>query len=138
MLINRRVSGVVSIGLAAALLGVAQASPASAVPIGKVRKGKATFYTSSGIGACGKWVDASTQSIVAVPRKWWTTANSTKDPLCRLNVVVTYKGHSVIVPVMDKCGGCGPNQLDLGRLAFAKLAAPSKGVIKGVKWKFVR
>ncbi|GAA2283106.1 RlpA-like double-psi beta-barrel domain-containing protein [Streptomyces atrovirens] len=138
MLMNRRVRGVVTIGLAAALLGVMEASPASAAPIGKVRQGKATFYTDRGTGACGKPVDAANQRIVAVSPKWWTAANPNKDPLCRLKVRVTYRGKSITVPVRDKCAGCGPHHIDLGRPAFAELAAPSKGVIKGVKWKFVR
>lgn len=135
---NWRARGVVTIGLAAALLGVAEASPASAAPMGKVRTGKATFYTDGGIGACGKPVNPADQRIVAVSPKWWTTANPNNDPICDLKVRVTYNGKSITVPVRDKCFGCAPNHIDLGRPAFAQLASPSKGVITGVKWKFVR
>ncbi|WP_329130732.1 cysteine/serine endopeptidase inhibitor [Streptomyces sp. NBC_00670] len=135
---SRRVRSVITIGMAAALLGVVEASPASAVPLGKVHHGKATFYTDAGTGACGKPLDAATQRIVAVAQKWWTTANPNRDPLCHTKVRVTYRGRSITVPVRDKCWGCAPNAIDLGAPAFAKLGNPAQGVLKGVKWKFVR
>ncbi|MGA5899220.1 cysteine/serine endopeptidase inhibitor [Streptomyces venetus] len=138
MPVSRRTQSVFAVTLAAAVLGVAQASPASAVPIGKVRQGKATYYNDAGTGACGKPLDASTQMLVAVSPKWWKAANPNNDPLCKVKVRLTFRGKTITVPVRDKCMECGPNHIDLSQPVFAKLADPSKGVIHKVKWKFVR
>ncbi|MGF0175752.1 cysteine/serine endopeptidase inhibitor [Streptomyces sp. Marseille-Q5077] len=138
MPVFRRTQSVLAMTMAAAVLGVAQASPASAVPIGKVRQGKATYYNDAGTGACGKPLDASTQMLVAVSPKYWKAANPNHDPLCKVKVRLTFRGKTITVPVRDKCMECGPNHIDLSQPAFAKLANPSKGVIHKVKWKFVR
>ncbi|MFF0066948.1 cysteine/serine endopeptidase inhibitor [Streptomyces sp. NPDC005279] len=138
MPVSRRTQSVLAVTLAAAVLGVAQASPASALPIGKVRQGKATYYNEAGTGACGEPLDAATQMLVAVSPKWWKAANPNNDPLCKVKVRLTFRGKTITVPVRDKCMECGPKHIDLSQPAFAKLANPSKGVIRKVTWKFVR
>jgi len=45
-------------------------------------------------------------------------------------------GTKITAMVVDQCPGCGPNHLDLFPDAFAKLADPSKGIIK-VSWEYV-
>ncbi|MFE7441594.1 cysteine/serine endopeptidase inhibitor [Streptomyces chartreusis] len=138
MQMKRRTRAVLSASLAAAVLGIANAAPASAVPFGKVKHGKATFYDNAGTGACGDPIDAASQMLVAVSPKYWKAANPNNDPLCNAKVRLTFRGKTITVPVVDKCMECGPKHIDLSKPAFEKLANPDKGVLHNVKWKFVR
>ena len=116
----------------------ADAAP-RAIPVGHRMTGSMTFYNDIGFGACGTAINASTQMLVAVSHTWWTTANPNNDPLCRgISVQVTYKGHTITVPVKDKCPSCDAKHIDLSQRAFQRLAPLSLGVVNGITWKFVR
>ncbi|MFB9903241.1 RlpA-like double-psi beta-barrel domain-containing protein [Allokutzneria oryzae] len=100
------------------------------------KSGEATYYALSGTGACGKKINASTQLLVAVSAKWFTTANPNKDPICKKRLKVTYGKKSITVPVRDKCPSCSKTHFDLSKAAFKKLAGTSAGRI-AIKWEFV-
>jgi len=136
--LRHRTREVLALSMAVALIGLVEASPASAVPFGEVRTGKATYYNDVGFGACGTPINAANQMLVAVPKRYWTTANPNNDPLCGAKVQVTWGGKKITVPVRDKCMGCGPSHIDLSQPAFAKFANINQGVLQQVKWKFVR
>src|SRR5688572_21357970 len=70
--LRQRTRAVLALSMAAALFGLVEASPASAVPIGNVKQGKATYYNDAAFGACGTQIDAANQMLVAVPKKYWT------------------------------------------------------------------
>lgn len=129
---------------AGALLGtmalfVLDAGPAYAsLPYGQPISGEMTWYNDSGYGACGTYIDAATQDLVAVPAAWWTAPNPNDDQLCQgVSVQVGYNGKTITVPVADKCPTCASDHIDLSAPAFAQLADPNLGVVSGITWMFV-
>jgi len=127
--------------LAALVLATVPSAGAAtrAIPFGHRMTGSMTFYNDAGFGACGTPINAGTQMLVAVSFRWWTTANPNNDPLCHhVSVQVTYKGHTITVPVKDKCPSCDATHIDLSQPAFKRLAPLSVGVVTGITWKFVR
>ncbi|CAM4079236.1 cysteine/serine endopeptidase inhibitor [Kibdelosporangium persicum] len=133
------------IGKALGVLAAAVALPLAVngtayadIPFNQPINGNATYYDNSGYGACGTWINAATEMLVAVPASYWTSPNPNNDPLCRgVSVQVTYNGRTITVPVKDKCPSCGSGHIDLSRPAFAQLADPNLGNIP-LTWKFVR
>ncbi|SMD27096.1 cysteine/serine endopeptidase inhibitor [Kibdelosporangium aridum] len=133
------------IGKALGVLAAAVALPLAVngtayadIPFDRPINGNATYYDNSGYGACGTWVNAATEMLVAVPASYWTSPNPNNDPLCKgVSVQVTYNGRTITVPVKDKCPSCGSGHIDLSRPAFAQLADPNLGNIP-LTWKFVR
>jgi len=124
---------------AAVALPMAMTGTASAdIPFDQPINGNATYYDNAGYGACGTWLDANTEMLVAVPASYWTTPNPNNDPVCTgVSVQVTYNGRTITVPVRDKCPSCASNHIDLSKPAFAQLADPNLGNIP-LTWKFVR
>ncbi|EDQ99406.1 riboflavine-aldehyde-forming enzyme, partial [Laccaria bicolor S238N-H82] len=55
---------------------------------------------------------------------------------CFNSIGVHYKGKYVQATVVDKCMGCGPNDIDLSPSAFSVLAPESKGRIP-VTWNYL-
>ena len=134
-----RLLGAAGLAVAAAGVAVVTASmSAEAVPFDRTVTGTATYYDDAGYGACGTPIDAATQSLVAVPASYWTTANPNVDPLCSgVWVQVTYHGTTVTVPVKDKCPSCDAGHLDLSKPVFQRFAPTDVGVLTGVTWRFV-
>jgi expansin (peptidoglycan-binding protein) len=108
------------------------------IPFNQPINGNATYYDNAGYGACGTWLDANTEMLVAVSASYWTTPNPNNDPICSgVSVQVTYNGRTITVPVRDKCPSCASGHIDLSRPAFAQLANTDLGNIP-LTWKFVR
>lgn len=133
------------IGKALGVLAAAVALPMTVtgtayadIPFDQPMNGNATYYDDQGYGACGTWLNAATEMLVAVPASYWTTPNPNNDPVCTgVSVQVTYNGRTITVPVRDKCPSCDSKHIDLSRPAFAQLADPNIGNIP-LTWKFVR
>jgi hypothetical protein len=121
-------------------LGSTSATAAS-IPFNVTQYGPATYYDNEGYGACGTWINAATEMLVAVPASYWTSANPNLDPLCSgVSVQVTYNGKTITVPVKDQCPSCEPNHIDLSQAAFAQFASADSNTTPGVlnvSWKFV-
>jgi expansin (peptidoglycan-binding protein) len=123
-----------AVALPLAMTGTAYAD----IPFNQPINGNATYYNDSGFGACGTWLNAATEMLVAVPASYWSTPNPNNDPLCTgVSVQVTYNGRTITVPVRDKCPSCDSAHIDLSQPAFARLADPNLGNIR-LTWKFVR
>ncbi|HYQ69493.1 cysteine/serine endopeptidase inhibitor [Actinophytocola sp.] len=123
-----------AVALPLAMTGTAYAD----IPFNQPVNGNATYYNDSGFGACGTWLNAATEMLVAVPASYWSTPNPNNDPLCTgVSVQVTYNGRTITVPVRDKCPSCDSAHIDLSQPAFARLADPNLGNIR-LTWKFVR
>lgn len=132
----KRLIGVLAASLLLSVFGVGVAY--ADIPIGQSMSGNMTYYTDSGYGACGTYIDASTEYLVAVSYTWWTTANPNNDPLCDgISVQVTYDGNTITVPVEDKCPSCDSTHIDLSEPAFAELAPLADGNVSGITWQFV-
>jgi expansin (peptidoglycan-binding protein) len=135
----KKMGKVLGVLAAAVVLPLTMAGTAYAdIPFDQPINGNATYYDNSGFGACGTWLDANSQMLVAVSASYWTTPNPNNDPLCTgVSVQVTYNGRTITVPVRDKCPSCGSGHIDLSKPAFAALADPNLGNIP-LTWKFVR
>lgn len=126
------------LGAAVALLLTVSGTASADIPFDQPISGNATYYDNAGYGACGTWLDANTEMLVAVSPSYWTTPNPNNDPICTgVSVQVTYNGRTITVPVRDKCASCGSGHIDLSKPAFARLADPNLGNIP-LTWKFVR
>ncbi|OAL02519.1 barwin-like endoglucanase [Phaeosphaeriaceae sp. SRC1lsM3a] len=118
-----------------------EASPApeaaddSATSSANSKRGDATFYggnTSGGMCSFTGYTIPSGIYGTALSDSNWANAQA-----CGQCVSVTGpSGNKITAMVVDQCPGCGTNHLDLYPDAFAKLADPSKGIIK-VDWDFV-
>ncbi|KAK3984176.1 RlpA-like double-psi beta-barrel-protein domain-containing protein-containing protein [Cladorrhinum sp. PSN332] len=100
--------------------------------------GQFTWY-NTGLGACGK-TNNDQQLVVALNRATFDpqtpNGNPNRNPLCGRRIRINYQGKSVDVTVVDRCPGCGPNDLDLSPAAFQRLAGLDKGRITGT-WNWI-
>ena len=56
--------------------------------------------------------------------------------VCGKSIVVTYKGKSISVPILDECATCDSSQIDLSIKAWKMLESNLKiGVLKNVQWR---
>eukprot|EP01132_Coremiostelium_polycephalum_P001349 gene1349-1704_t len=111
----------------------------NAIPFGTKFNGEASWFTDTGLGACGKPINANSEFLVAAPEGHWTTSNPNKDPICNnVYVKVTYNGKTITVPVKDQCPSqyCPTNKIDLSKAAFKSLADEDLGIIP-VTWEYV-
>ncbi|CAG8516056.1 5720_t:CDS:1, partial [Cetraspora pellucida] len=93
-------------------------------PVGQVNKGDITFY-DVGLGACGK-VNSNSDLICALSPQVFGTSpgnNPNKNPNCGRQLQVTCGSKSVVVTAVDRCAGCGPQDVDLSPSAFGRLLA---------------
>ncbi|GEQ69859.1 hypothetical protein JCM33374_g3534 [Metschnikowia sp. JCM 33374] len=111
-------------------------SPTSATGNG-VFAGHATYY-NPGMGACGM-VHTDSDYIVAVGdmlyEQYTPDGNPNHNTLCGAKLIAHYEGKSVEVTVVDRCGSCSPNDLDLSPVAFAQIANQGLGIIN-LTWEW--
>lgn len=106
---------------------------------GKEYMGEATHY-QPGLGSCGTKNDASEMVVAVSHSKYDAKANGQNpndNPYCGKKLKVSYQGKSIEVKVVDRCPGCGENDLDLSPTAFKKLAPLGKGRLNELKWKMM-
>ncbi|CAG8587246.1 3130_t:CDS:2 [Acaulospora morrowiae] len=99
--------------------------------------GDATFY-DVGLGACGI-TSQNTQFVCAIPQSQFDPSpngNPNLNPHCGRQVQVTRGSKSVVVTVVDRCVGCGFNDIDLSPTAFDQIADPAEGRVK-VSWCYI-
>jgi len=105
---------------------------------GGIHRGDITFY-QPGLGACGRFNSAS-DKIAAVSHtlfdQFTPGGNPNRNSLCGKRIQVTFGSRRVIVTMVDRCEGCGPNDIDLSPSAFARLDSLNAGRIRG-SWKFI-
>ncbi|KAK4460397.1 RlpA-like double-psi beta-barrel-protein domain-containing protein-containing protein [Cladorrhinum samala] len=100
--------------------------------------GQFTWYYT-GLGACGK-VNSDGQLVAALNRATFDpktpNGNPNRNTLCGRKIRLSYQGKSVDVTVVDRCAGCGPNDVDLSPAAFKRFAPLVKGRITG-SWRWI-
>ncbi|KAK2768702.1 hypothetical protein FQN54_000558 [Arachnomyces sp. PD_36] len=95
--------------------------------------GQATHYIA-GTGSCGRTHNGEVEDIVALSAA--TMGNlANNNPNCGREVTVTYNGKTARGKLWDKCGGCGPNDVDLSNHMYAQLAPLGTGRIN-VDWSW--
>jgi len=96
-------------------------------------------YYHAGLGACG-WRNTGTERVVAMSRlffnKYNVDANPNNNLLCGHWISVTYQGKTVEARIVDMCGRCAHNDIDLSQAAFKALAPLSVGMMQG-SWKMI-
>ncbi|MFI2432046.1 RlpA-like double-psi beta-barrel domain-containing protein [Streptomyces sp. NPDC018693] len=119
-------AGVLSVvAVTATVLGT---TPAAAWAPGTQHWGDATWYNpSAGVGACG-WRNGDNEMVAAVsPQVYGNYPNPNNSPVCGRKMVVfsdaagSWSKPAIVVTVVDRCAGCGPDDVDLSPAAFQKL-----------------
>ncbi|XP_050528476.1 papain inhibitor-like [Daktulosphaira vitifoliae] len=101
----------------------------------RVLYGDLTYY-DLGLTACGK-VYKNSDLVAAVAFGHFRSLNPNLDSICgRRARIYNNKGRSVVVKIVDKCGGCKWGDIDVSRAAFRKLEPLSVGRTR-VKWHYI-
>ncbi|KAF9526431.1 hypothetical protein CPB83DRAFT_857796 [Crepidotus variabilis] len=89
-----------------------------------------TFYVT-GLGACGGYNNPG-DAVVALNAQQWEGGK-----YCNAQITITVNGKSVGATIVDRCEGCGPNNLDLSAGLFSNWApaGPGGGTLDG-SWEF--
>ncbi|TNH30805.1 hypothetical protein FHG89_05680 [Micromonospora orduensis] len=102
------------------------ATPACAAPPtgSTVHKGKASFYDAGRSGGTCSFPGPPADGLyVALGASQYSGSAA-----CGSYLEVSGPKGTVQVMVMDQCGGCGPNKIDLSDEAFAKIADRAQGI----------
>ncbi|GAB7366774.1 hypothetical protein MBLNU230_g0728t1 [Neophaeotheca triangularis] len=139
------------IGLAVGLTTSSSSSSSSDLPLpssSDTFEGDLTYY-APGLGACGV-TSTSSERIVSVSHLLFDAAgsssstggNSNENPLCGRKLRATRfndaedEDRSVDLTVVDRCTGCGAEDLDTSLGAFELLAQESEGRVD-VRWAWL-
>ncbi|KAI9849295.1 MAG: hypothetical protein M1837_004754 [Sclerophora amabilis] len=98
-------------------------------------EGEITYWYPGGQNFCGGFNTAE-ERIVALPFGLMT-GEPHFDPLCGKTVKLTLGGKETMAKVVDKCGSCPGEDIDLSPVVFQELAELVQGRVPGVKWWFV-
>lgn len=98
---------------------------------GTTYSGDFTYY-DAGLGACGLTNDGTVDKVVALSKLMMGTQSNSGDgananPYCGKTITVKYNGKTTTAKVVDKCGDCTIDSIDLSKAAFADLADESLG-----------
>ncbi|MET9697966.1 RlpA-like double-psi beta-barrel domain-containing protein [Streptomyces sp. NPDC006529] len=120
--------------------GVSTTPPAPGKPVRPPKgnfTGMAGWFQPDGVaGACGERIGDDDMSV-ALDHRVFESGGHGRNAYCGLKVVVTYKGKSVTVRVVDAAPTTPKNGLDLTPRAFSALAPRDGGDIK-VTWHFAK
>jgi len=97
--------------------------------------GDATYYhVSAGLTACGTR-HSDSEMVAAIGFPYWTTPNPNLDPNCRKTAWVRdpTNGNTITVRIVDKCGSCDRNNIDLSPAAFQRFRPLGVGRFR-VEW----
>lgn len=97
--------------------------------------GDITYY-DTGLGACGWTNDGKTENVFALAHEMMGT-QSNGNPFCGRQAEISLNGKTVVGKLVDKCGGCEGQSIDLSHSLFDALAPESKGRISDVTWHFI-
>lgn len=91
-----------------ALFSLALAAPAT---VKRSQTGSMSFY-APGLGACGN-TNSDSELIAAVSASLFDS-----EDVCGKSITITGDAGTTTVTVVDRCPGCGPDDLDLSSTAF--------------------
>ncbi|KAK5688907.1 hypothetical protein LTS10_000886 [Elasticomyces elasticus] len=97
--------------------------------------GDITYY-APGLGSCG-WVNTEDEAIVAIPHGMMENGiNPNLNPLCGQYITISYAGATHKAKIVDTCGGCDGQAIDLTQTLFDAVAPSGDGRVHGVEWWF--
>ncbi|KAL8649363.1 MAG: hypothetical protein Q9210_004445 [Variospora velana] len=113
-------------------------STADCGKVGMPCAGEITFYDTGldVFGACGWKNDGRTENVFALAHGMMGF-QSNHNPFCGRHAEVSLDGKTVVGKLVDKCGGCEGQDIDLSHAMFQALADEDKGRISNVKWHFI-
>ncbi|KAG8713915.1 hypothetical protein FRC09_018188 [Ceratobasidium sp. 395] len=105
-----------------------------------VHNGWATWYNpSAGTGSCG-WQNQDYEWVAAVGttlfQEMMVDGNPNHSQACGKTANVSWGGKTIKVGIVDRCGACGYNDIDLSPSAFQQFSGLGTGKLQGVSWKF--
>ncbi|KAL1800519.1 hypothetical protein ACET3X_000861 [Alternaria dauci] len=113
-------------------------------PEGAQATGDMTFYNPA-LGACGT-NHGDNDAVMAISHIIWDEyqvgPNPNTNPLCGRKIRAhrvderTGQDASIVVSIVDRCGGCNRNDIDVSPAMFNKLADKAKGRVN-VEWAWV-
>ncbi|KAK5715469.1 hypothetical protein LTR15_010113 [Elasticomyces elasticus] len=108
---------------------------ATASSTGTTYTGDITYYTP-GLGSCG-WTNTEDEAIVAIPHGMMENGiNPNLNPLCGQYITISYAGATHKAKIVDTCGGCDGQAIDLTQTLFDAVAPSGDGRVHGVEWWF--
>ncbi|KAL8739004.1 MAG: hypothetical protein Q9181_000286 [Wetmoreana brouardii] len=110
-------------------------STADCGKVGMPCSGDITFY-DTGLGACGWTNDGTAENVFALAHGMMGE-QSNGNPFCGRSAEIELDGKKAVGKLVDKCGGCEGQSIDLSHKLFQALAPESMGRISGVKWHFI-
>ncbi|KAF7195156.1 Papain inhibitor [Pseudocercospora fuligena] len=125
------------VGLAA---GLSASHPTAPPAVGAgATTGWVTYnpYTPGATGACG-WDANDSDYVTAIGHAFFDgDANPNLNPTCGRMIRAQYNGQSVDVKVIDSCGACSENDLDMAMGPFQALTGQTTGKISPIEWVFL-
>ncbi|KAL9029175.1 MAG: hypothetical protein Q9196_002546 [Gyalolechia fulgens] len=103
--------------------------------VGGSCSGDITFY-DTGLGACGWTNDGRTEKVFALAAGMMGP-QSNGNPFCGRQAEISVNGKTAIGRLVDKCGGCDGQDIDLSHALFQELASEPLGRIPNVAWHFI-
>ncbi|PNY24378.1 Papain inhibitor [Tolypocladium capitatum] len=98
----------------------------------RANRGRITHYNPGvGFGACG-WRNSDAEFVVAVGHALYDAQHP-----CNRKIRVSYQGRSAVVRVVDRCGGCGYNDIDLSPAAFRNVIGNLDIGVVTTTWEWV-
>ncbi|KDN51891.1 hypothetical protein RSAG8_00442, partial [Rhizoctonia solani AG-8 WAC10335] len=103
--------------------------------------GWASWYNrcSSAIGACG-WQNYDYEWVAAVGTQLFQELTPDGNPnhsaACGKTATATWNGKTITLGIVDRCPGCGYDDIDLAPAAFQQFADLGVGKIYGFTWRF--
>jgi hypothetical protein len=92
--------------------------------------GDITYY-DVGLGACGK-TNTNSEYVAAASHSLFD-----REHPCGRKIRISYQGRSADVTVVDRCGGCAEDDLDLSPTAFQKVIGPLKIGRASATWEWI-
>lgn len=118
---------------AAATTTSASSGGSGTSPAGAVYTGDITHW-DVGLGSCG-WTNTDTEMVVAIPEDMMDNpANPNLNPKCGTYITIKYEGKETQAKIVDTCGGCLPESIDLSPSLFSTVAPDGDGRVHDVEW----
>ncbi|CAE6518481.1 unnamed protein product [Rhizoctonia solani] len=102
--------------------------------------GWASWYNpSAGIGACG-WQNYDYEWVAAVGTQLFQELTPDGNPnhsaACGKTATATWNGKTITLGIVDRCPGCGYDDIDLAPAAFQQFADLGVGKLYSFSWHF--
>ena len=98
-------------------------------------EGDITHY-DVGLGSCG-WTNTDDEAVVAIPHVLMNNpANPNNNPWCGKYITISYAGKTNQAKIVDTCGGCDGDSIDLSPTLFTAVAPNGDGRVHDVSWYF--